>query len=53
MTDNILREFHKKGAFYLEDIEEWSDGELEKIKGIGKVRREAIRKILKEELEME
>ncbi len=53
LTDNILREFHKKGAFYLEDIEEWSDGELEKIKGIGKVRREAIRKILKEELEME
>lgn len=50
LTGNILLEFHKKGIYYLEDIAELSDGELESIKGIGKVRRKAIRKIVEEEL---
>lgn len=53
LTDRILLEFHKKGIYYLEDIAEMKDEELEKIKGVGKVRKNAIRKILEKELETE
>lgn len=53
LTDKVLLEFHKQGIYYLEDIAKWSNAELERIKGIGEVRRKAIRKILKEELEIE
>lgn len=50
LTDKILLEFHKKGIYYLEDIAELSDGKLGKIRGVGEVRRKAIRKIVEEEL---
>lgn len=50
LTNKILLEFHKKGIYYLEDIAELSDGELRKVKGVGKVRKNAIRKIVEEEL---
>lgn len=53
LTNKILMEFHKNGIYYLEDVAELNDVELKKIKGIGKVRRKAIRKILEEELETE
>lgn len=53
LTNKILQEFHRKGIYYLEDIKEMNDAELEKIKGVGKVRRKAIRKLLEKELETE
>lgn len=46
--EQILQQFHSKGAYYLEDLARWSAKELEHISGIGKVRIKYIQGIVHE-----
>lgn len=36
LPDRIMDEFHSRGVYYLEDLDQWKDEEFDKIKGIGR-----------------
>ncbi len=46
LTEKMLERFHAKGIYSLEDIAERGDEGLEAVRGIGSVRKKAIREIV-------
>ena len=50
LTGRMLERFHAKGIYSLEDIEERGDKGLEEIRGIGAVRKKAIREVMERTL---
>lgn len=46
LPEQILKEFHSRNAYYLEDLNQWKDDEFDKIRGIGKFRKDGIQKVI-------
>lgn len=47
LPGKVIEEFHGKGTYYLEDLAQWKEGEFDKIKGIGRSRKEGILTIIR------
>lgn len=46
LPGSVVEEFHSRGVYYLEDLAQWKEEEFDKIKGIGRSRKDGILKII-------
>ena len=44
----ITNNFMAKGAIYLEDLQTWTDKEYSAIRGLGKIRKQRVKKVLEQ-----
>lgn len=46
LPEQVINGFHSRNAFYLEDLSQWKDEDYDKVRGIGKSRKNGVLKVI-------